>query len=163
MHVDGTGRGEALLCCPEDIEGCRADGALVGSTQVPICTACVQHLPLAAARPAAIPMALGNDCFWGHGTDLGALRGTVRLDMAGGTDRLTWSRWVNGEDVRFVDDSSDAVLGGLGVSLGAELHVPFEWVVRPYGGVEIGIMGIGVRVMMRVRPKAPKGREVDNH
>lgn len=79
-----------------------------------------------------------------HATDLVAVKGSLRFDMAGGTDRVTWSQWVDGQDMRFFDDDSAAVLGGFGASLGAELHLPLEWVVRPYGGAEIGVMGVGV-------------------
>jgi len=79
-----------------------------------------------------------------HATEVVAVRGTARFDFASGTDRLTWSRWVDGADVRFADDQSAAVLGGFGASVGVELHLPMEWAVRPYGGAEIGLMGVGV-------------------
>ena len=80
--------GEALLCCPEDVEESlesRTDGVLSGAARIPICTQCIQQFPLdgkRGRREPCIPMALGHDNYWGFSTDL-IVRYRVRwIEMA---------------------------------------------------------------------------------
>ena len=60
-----------LLCCPEDVAHCGRDHArhaLCRRCEVPLCFHCFLGLQPKTAH--AIPMALGNDNFWGYTSDI---------------------------------------------------------------------------------------------
>ena len=112
------------------------------------------HVGIGAALGVDLPDAVGDGASFGAGpglqipvrwwlSDVVALRGSVRLDAGWGRDTLTWNEFVNGEDVRFYNDDVQAVVGGLGLTLGVEIQAPFAWPVVPYAFAAGGGMGVG--------------------
>ena len=73
-----------LLCCPEDVQKCRAcarqKGRLCNSCCIPLCKEC--NLCIGRGQTTEIPLALANDNFWGYTSDI-IFRYKVRyLEMA---------------------------------------------------------------------------------
>ena len=62
-----------LLCCPEDVRRCNCQHdvyTLCEECMVPLCTNCFRGMPRLRGVSTYLPMALGNDMFWGYPTDL---------------------------------------------------------------------------------------------
>jgi len=67
------------------------------------------------------------------------LRATLREDMESGNDRITWGQQIDGQDVRFYDETQKAYLVSTGLTIGADGDFTHGSGFIPYIGAELGI------------------------
>ena len=76
-------------------------------------------------------------------TSLTRARATLRGAFEQGTDRITWNRTIDGEEVRFYDDDHFTMLVGVGLTAGLDVMVPGDLPVTPYLGGSVGGVWVG--------------------
>lgn len=71
------------------------------------------------------------------------IRVNARADMGTGSDRVTWARHINGEEVRFYAEDHWAMLLAGGLTAGPELLLPVGGGLAPYLGAGAGVAWVG--------------------
>lgn len=73
----------------------------------------------------------------------GAVRITPRADFGFGRDRVSWGRYVDGQEVRVYSDGHKAFLASASLSVGAEGYAPVSEKFQPFIGGSGGLAWIG--------------------